>query len=67
MRLPELFSGWRFEASDESSAAPKLDWRHVYQLFSPHNCIVVIVAHKTTVATHLAFVIDCYNAIRVHL
>jgi hypothetical protein len=67
MRLPELFSGWRFEASDESSAAPKLDWRHVYQLFSPHNCVVVILALEPAVPTQLAIVINCHNAIMAHL
>ena len=67
MRLPELFSGWRFEASDESSAAPKLNWRHVYQLFSPHNCVVVILALEPAVPTQLAIVISCHNPIMAHM
>ena len=62
-----LYRGWRFEASDESSAAPKLNWRHVYQLFGPHNCIVVILARKPAVPTQLAIVINCHNAIMLHV
>ena len=59
--------GARLEASDKASAAPKLNWRGIYLLFGPHNCIGVIVAREAAVPTQLAIVINCHNAIMVHL
>ena len=56
----------RFQTSDKSSAAPKLNWLRIYQLFGPHNCIVVSVANEAAVPAQLAIVINCHKAIMVH-